>query len=77
MDVTKTYDFTFYRVNECNDTSTSIYSYDVTYDRCDSACMIISLEQTPCINIGSIGRVRISLTDGKIPIGGFDLLIQI
>jgi hypothetical protein len=76
VDVTKTYDFTFNRVNECNDTSTSIYSYGVKYDRCDSACMIISLEQTTCINIGSLTPVRISLTNGKIPIGGFDLLIQ-
>jgi hypothetical protein len=76
VDVTKSYDFTFYRVNECSDTSTSVYSYGVKYDRCDSACMIISLEQTPCINIGALTQVRISLTDGKIAVGGFDLLVQ-
>ncbi len=76
VDVSKKYEFTFNRVNQCNDTSTSVYSYNVKYDRCDSACMIISLEQTPCINIGSIATVRISLTEGKIPIGGFDLLVQ-
>jgi hypothetical protein len=76
VDVTKTYDFTFYRVNECNDTTASVYSYGVTYDQCDSACMIITLEQTPCINIGVLTQARITLTDGKIPVGGFDLLVQ-
>jgi hypothetical protein len=76
LDVTKTYDFTFHRVNQCNDTTTSVYSYNVKYDRCDSACMIISLEQTPCINIGSITTVKISLSEGKVPIGGFNLLVQ-
>ena len=76
VDITKTYEFTFHRVNQCNDTATSVYSYSVKYDRCDSACMIISLEQTPCINIGSLTTVRISLTEGMVPIGGFDLLVQ-
>lgn len=76
LDVSKIYEFTFRRVNQCNDTSTSVYSYNVNYVSCDSACMIISLEQTPCINIGSIATARISLTKGAIAIGGFDLLVQ-
>ncbi len=76
VDSSKTYDFTFYRVNECHDTATSVYSYTVTYDPCDSACMIISLEETPCVNIGSVVPVRISISSRKVPIGGFDLLIE-
>jgi hypothetical protein len=76
VDVNRVYDFTFYRVNQCNDTAKSIYSYEVKYDRCDSACMIISLEETPCFNIGSLATARIFLSDGKVAIGGFDLLIE-
>jgi hypothetical protein len=74
-DVTKRYDFTFYRVNECFDTTTSVYSYNVTYDRCDSACMVIAIEQTGCFTIGSMAGVDIILDEGKVPIGGFDFLI--
>jgi hypothetical protein len=76
LNVSKTYTFAFYRVNECHDTATSVYSYDVKYDRCDSACMVIALEQTECTTLGSQVTVNITLDQGKIPIGGFDLLIN-
>ncbi len=75
VDVSRKYDFTFYRVNQCNDTATSVYSYDVTYDRCDSACMVVSIEQTPCITLGSQVQVDINVEQGKVAIGGFDMLI--
>jgi hypothetical protein len=70
-----TYSFTFRRLNECHDTATSVYKYKVTYESCDSSCLILSIEQTPCVTLSSRVTVDVTLDHGRIAVGGYDLLL--
>jgi len=77
LEVSAVYSFTFMLVGICDDTVESTYSYSVDYVDCDtSVCLILEIEQTRCLTLGSVARVDIRISDGLVRIGGYDLLIQ-
>lgn len=67
--------FSFHAVNSCSDTTRAVYSYTVTYDDCDSACIYVEIERTTCVNLGTIVDVEIYF-NGQLRVGGYDLLIK-
>ncbi|MGB5106021.1 MAG: FlgD immunoglobulin-like domain containing protein [Candidatus Zixiibacteriota bacterium] len=75
LDETRTYTFEFVRTNQCGATVSSQWQYEVVYDDCDSSCMVVSLEKTECVLLGSIVTVDVDYT-GSLRIGGYDLLIK-
>ncbi len=75
LDQTKSYTFEIKRTNECGVTVSSFWHYAVTYDDCDSSCIVVSLEKTDCVLLGSTVSVDIDYT-GSVRIGGYDMLVK-
>ncbi len=72
--VDRTYTFVFTRKNECNDSTVTEWDFAIEWADCDSACIVIEIEKTSCINLGSNVTVNINY-DGRFKIGGFDLMV--
>lgn len=70
----KTYTFEFKRKNECGDSTLTLWNYTVEYVDCDSACIVVEIEKTPCINLGTIVTMNVYY-EGRLPVGGYDLLL--
>jgi hypothetical protein len=75
LDVDKTYTFEFKRSNECGVQVSSTWDYKVTYAECDSSCIVVEIDKTPCITLGSIVTMNINY-QGKLLIGGYDMLVK-
>ena len=75
LDESRTYTFEFVRRNECGVQVSTLWNYTVTYDECDSSCIVVEIEKTPCITLGSLVTIGINY-QGRLPIGGYDMLIK-
>ncbi len=74
-DMNRTYTFRFFTTNDCSDSTFSEFAYSISFDDCDSACIVVEIEETQCYNLGSNAVVDINY-QGSVGIGGYDLLIK-
>lgn len=74
-DIDRQYTFDFYTLNSCGDSTYSSFVYNIAFDDCDSACIVIQIDKTDCVNLGTSTIVGINY-QGSIGIGGYDLLIK-
>ncbi|MBK7090831.1 MAG: T9SS type A sorting domain-containing protein [bacterium] len=75
LDHSQTYSFEFIRSNECGVEVATTWDYEVRYDDCDSSCIVLQIEKTECVTLGSQVTVGIDY-EGRLPIGGYDMLIK-
>ncbi len=75
LDQSQTYTFEFIRSNECGVQVSTFWDYTVRYDECDSACIVLEIDRTDCITLGSLVTVGINY-EGRLPVGGYDMLIK-
>lgn len=74
-DMDRAYTFEFFTVNECDDSTFATFVYNISFDDCDSACIVVEIEKTECAFLSSIVTVDINY-EGAIGVGGYDLLVK-
>jgi hypothetical protein len=76
QDVSRSYGFTIDLTDICQQEVSTVYAHNVNFIDCDSSeCLTLSIEQTECITLSSVVNVDVILSEGMIPVGGYDLLI--
>lgn len=71
--VDRTYTFAFIRKNECGDSTIAEWDFTIDWVDCDSSCVVLEIDKTECVNLGSNVTVNVSY-EGRFPIGGFDMM---